>query len=132
VLSLAEFISAFRELFPLPQFDWVSDALLGIYYDQALHIFSKCNYAMLYLVAHLLAIDNENNIAEGDSGAGMDGGNGENMQEKVGEIQVMMKTMADSGLDTYYTSTSYGRRYLAFKKACPSYAVSARVAGYGC
>ena len=114
----------FRALFS-PDFDSISDAKVTIYLDQAGVIFSACQDAQLYLAAHLIVVDKTNNVGT-EQGGSMDGGNGENTSEKVGEVQVDMKTMADTGLDTYYTSTPYGRRYLAFKKACPAYALSAR------
>ena len=123
-MSLDEFILAFRELFP--EFDGVSDTLLAIYYDQGLAIFSACNYAMLYLVAHLISIDQANGISGNGSGGSIDGGNGENTSEKVGEIQVNMMAMAESGKETYFTSTPYGRRYLTFRNTCPTRAFSVR------
>ena len=122
-LSFDEFLPQFRTLFP--EFDSVPDATVEIYYNQALTIWGVCGNALLYLVAHLIALDQSNGI--GTTGATVDGGNGEHTSEKIGDIEVALKTMADSGLETYYTSTPYGRRFLAFKKACPSYRFSARV-----
>ena len=122
-LAFDQFVVKFRILFP--EFDGTSDAQLEIYYDQTNTIFNACNNAQLYLAAHLIALDQASGA--GSSGAVPDGGNGEHTSEKVGEVQVNMKTMADTGKDTYFTTTPYGRRYLIFRNACPAYAFSGRV-----
>ncbi|MEE9451885.1 MAG: hypothetical protein V3V61_03905, partial [Gammaproteobacteria bacterium] len=86
----------------------VTDELLAIYYDQGNAIFGACGLALQYLVAHLIAIDTANGVGEagGATGATLDGGNGENTTETVGQVTVNLMTMAESGKETYFTSTS--------------------------
>ena len=123
---MTELLAKFRALFP--EFDFLSDAVVLIYLESAGEIFGACSTAQLWLAAHLIALDQANQVGQvGDgSGASIDGGNGEINMEKVGELQVSLKTMADRGLDTYYTTTPYGRRYLAYRAVCPTYVYSPR------
>lgn len=129
-MSLAEFIAKFRFLFP--QFSTVNDIWLEEYYRQALTIFSKCSYAVLYLTAHLIAIAQDTGM--NSTGAAVDGGSGEVTQEKVGDLQVTMQPMADAmrARDSYFSRTEYGRTYMTFRDTCPSYVFSGRVARGRC
>lgn len=121
-----QLIAKFRELFP--EFNNISDAVLEIYFDIASNIFNKCGIALQYLVAHLIATDIANGMgpAGAGNGATIDGGSGEVSSEKVGELQVTLKTMADRGYDTFFSTTQYGRYYLALRNTCPSYVYSPR------
>jgi len=128
-MAFDTFLPQFRVLFP--QFSPLSDDAIELYYNQAITIFNEtgcaaATNAVLYLTAHLLVIDNV--LAGGNTDVGQDGGDGENTSEKVGEVQVTLKPMAETGLATFYTSTVYGRRFLSFRAACPKFAVKARVA----
>ena len=128
-----ELLLQFRLLFP--EFAAVPDATVLLYLETASKIFNACKEATLYLGAHLIAIDQSNKIGPGfpnPPGAPIDGGGGELTSEKVGELQVTKKPMADTGLETYYTSTPYGRRYLALKKVCAPYVFSPRTFAPSC
>jgi len=115
----------FRSFFP--EFAGISDAVVDAYLVDAGVIFCASQRAQVYLAAHLLVLDQASGVGQGGTGGVVDGGDGEHESEKVGEISVTVKTMAESNLDSFYTTTPYGRKFLAFKKASPSYRMSVRV-----
>lgn len=121
-----ELLIKFRALFP--EFQNVSDVVVLLYIEMAGKIFCACTTAQLYLAAHLLTLDDANGVGQngGSVGGSLDGGNGEVTNERVGELEVTTKAMADKGADTYYTTTPYGRRYIVLRNACPAYVFSAR------
>ena len=88
---------------------------------------SGTDLSSVFSLSSATAISLTQGTNEITGGATIDGGMGETTSEKVGELQVTLKAMAESGLETYYTSTAYGRRYLALKKVCPTYVYSPRV-----
>lgn len=89
-----------------------------LYLIDALTIFSGCKTATLYLAAHLLTLDNDAGV--GGSGASVDGGGGETTSETVGAESVSLMSQAERGSETFYTTTAYGRRYLALRNTCPA------------
>jgi len=121
--SAAELLIQFRAKFP--EFDSVADSLVLGSIDEALHVFALCDLPVLWLTAHLLAVDCDSGAGSG--GASVDGGEGETTSESVGGVSASFKSMADTGSDPYYTSTAYGRRFLALRKTTPGYAISVRV-----
>ncbi len=125
-MSSEQFIALFRATFPAPQFNYVNDAVLELYYNQALAIFGMCSQAMIFLAAHLITLDKENGLFSGEAGGSVDGGNGEVTSEKVGQIQVNMVSAAENARDVYFQTTPYGRKYIQFRNACPSWGLSIR------
>jgi len=123
VSSAAELLILFRARFP--EFDCVADSTVLIAINEALHIFALCDLPVIWLTAHLLAVDCDSGVGSG--GASVDGGEGETTSESVGGVSASFKSMADTGADTFYTSTAYGRRFLALRKTTPGYAFSVRV-----
>ena len=126
-MSYEQFLVQFRILFP--EFSGVTDAQLLIYYNQSILVSPSCSNAILYLAGHLVALDVGNNTGnQGDATGGyIDGGDGEVTMEKVGDLQTNFMAMAQDGADTFYTTTPYGRKYIVFRNACPSYGFSAIV-----
>ena len=122
ISSAAELMVLFRARFP--EFDLVADSIVLTSIDEALHIFALCDLPVLWLTAHLLTLDADSGI--GDTGASVDGGEGETSSESVGSVSASFKTQADKGSDTFYASTSYGRRYLTLRKTTPAYAFTVR------
>jgi len=121
--SAAELLIQFRAKFP--EFDSVADSLVLETINEALHIFALCDLPVLWLTAHLLTVDADSGAGSG--GAPVDGGEGETTSESAGGVSASFKTQADTGSDTYYTSTAYGRRFLALRKTTPGYAFTVRV-----
>jgi len=113
----------FRARFP--EFATTSDDDLDDFLEDALAIHTGSNRATLYLSAHLITICNDSGV--GSTGAGVDGGDGEVTAETVGRESVSVMAQAERGNDAFYTTTAYGRKYLAFAKASPSRVFSCRV-----
>jgi len=121
--TAAELLIQFRVKFP--EFNSVVDSIVLEDINEALHIFALCDLPVLWLTAHLIALDTDSGA--GNDGALVDGGEGETVSESVGGVSASFKSQADKGSETYYTSTAYGRRFLALRKATPGYAFSVRV-----
>lgn len=102
-------LPAFRSAFP--ELSGRADADVSRMIDVAYQMSAVKTDATLYLAAHLLAIDAENT-------GGIDGGSGEIASEtSVGGKLATYKTMAEkSGLDVFYSRTSYGRMFLAMER----------------
>jgi hypothetical protein len=122
-LPFDEFLVKFRALFPV--FDSVSDATIEMYYEQMLAIFCICDYASLYLTAFLLEDDQTRGTGTKDGIT--DGGSGEHIAEKVGDVDVTLKSGTPNAKDVYFSTNPYGRRFLALRDACPGWVFSARV-----
>ena len=122
--TAAELLPDFRTRFP--EFQSESDERVTLYLDDAIIIFSGCKTATQYLAAHLLTLDNANEL--GRSGGTVDGGSGESVSETVGAESVSLMAQAERGSETFYSSTPYGRRFLALKKSCPRHVFSVFVA----
>ena len=122
-MTIEGLLSLFRTRFP--EFDTQSDARIELYLNDALLIHSLCETAVLYLTAHLLTLDIESGA--GSSGASPDGGDGEVVSEGAGGVSGSFKSQADKGKDVFYMITTYGRRYIALRNACPGYAFSVRI-----
>jgi len=121
--SASELLVLFRARFQ--EFDCVADSIVTFAINEALHIFALCDTPVLWLTAHFLALDNDAGV--GSTGASVDGGEGETTSESVGGVSASYKSMADRGDDTFYTSTAYGRRFLALRKTSPGRAFTVRV-----
>ena len=107
-----------------PEFITQIDARLEMYLADALLIHALCETATLYLAAHLLTVDMDSGASS--TGASVDGGDGEVTSESAGGVSASFKSQADKGKDVFYMSTSYGRRYVALRNACPGYKFSVR------
>ncbi len=123
--TAAELLPAFRVRFP--EFDSETDERVTAFIDDALCIFALCEKATLYLAAHLLTLSNGTGVGVPGSSVPIDGGAGETTSESVGSLSVSVSTQSSNPEDVFYTSTAYGRQYLALKNACPAYRFSARV-----
>ena len=78
--------------------------------------------AIIYLAAHLFAIEEEN-TGKADGGAGVVA------SEKIGPRQVAYLTQADgSARRAFYATSSYGRMFLALADTSARASVGARVA----
>ena len=114
---------SFRTRFP--EFIMQLDERLTMYINDALCIHALCDTAVLYLAAHLLALDIDSGA--GLTGASPDGGGGEIISESAGGVSASYKSQAKKEKDVFYMSTAYGRRYVVLRNACPGYKFSVRV-----
>lgn len=83
---------------------------------QAIH--SLRPLATLYCAAHLLVAD--------DGVTQPDGGHGEVTGESVGQLSSSYMAQAERGRESFFTTTSYGRRFLVLEQRS-AYPVSIRV-----
>jgi len=83
---------------------------------QALH--SLRALATLYCAAHLLVID--------DGIEQPDGGHGEVISQKVGELSTGYMPQSEEGRESFFATSSYGRTFLTLEKRS-AYAMSVRV-----
>ena len=105
----------FREHFPPPAFESIPDALVETRIVEALRIHRWSELAVLYCTAHLLTLDAENVAAH-------DGGSGVVDSEALGPKQVSYVTQASAEATAraaFFSTTSYGRRFLALEEATP-------------
>ena len=123
ISEAANYLPAFRARFPEFTVADYPDATVILALEDAIAIFGACERAFLYLAAHLLTLRGEG----GGAVSGTDGGFGEVQSESIGSKSVTYKTMADKGKDTFFTSTAYGRQFLAFRNACVPRAFHVRV-----
>jgi len=121
--SVSDLLTDFRSRFP--EFDSTSDSVVELAIGDALNIYNLCDHGVLYLTAHILSLHSDSGV--GGSGASVDGGEGETTSESVGGVSASFKSMADRGDDTFYTSTAYGRMFMALKRTSPGRAFSVRV-----
>ena len=99
-ITAADFKAAY------PSFASTSDDDVTSALAEARDLFSATERGVFLLAAHLLTI-----IADGfDSEATV---------ERAGEQWVTLVAQASAGGEAFYTSTTYGRRFLAHKKARP-------------
>ena len=122
---MADLLAKFRISFP--EFAAVENDAVLRYIGDALAIHTGSNRATLYLTAHCIALDADSGA--GDTGAAVDGGDGEVTSEGIAREKVSLKTQADKGADVFFTSTAYGRKFLVFRNAAPTRTFSVRVFG---
>lgn len=104
--------SNFKSLFP--EFNSVDDAKVSFMLELAREQFNCSENAVLYLAAHMLSLDSNEDV----SGAGNDEtqGSGFAVRQKVGDLEVQYVAPKDAD-DAYYMQTPYGRRFLALRNA---------------
>ena len=99
----------------------MSDAVVSYLIAESYEITDVSRSATLYCVGHLLAIHPE------QSGKA-DGGSGELMSEKEGELVRSYKTQACDEREVFFSTTAYGRRVLALENRSPGAVMSTVVA----
>ena len=116
-------VEMFRDKFAtVTAFAALPDSDIQSALEEATDIHGARVVATLYVAAHLLTLSADTTAA-GDSGAG------EVSVEQIGTERVEYKTMADAGWQTFFSTTSYGRRFLLLEQRTPGVAMSARVYG---
>lgn len=100
-----------------PEFAAVADARIQLFIDDSVLSLNevvwgtKYDLGLDYLTAHYLVLGEK-------SSAGNTGSNNETSSQAVDGTSVSYNTApVDSIADSYYTSTSYGQRYLALRKS---------------
>lgn len=114
--------AAFRARFPAPLFADKDDTAVALAISDAQLLHTRNETAVLYLAAHLLALDSEQTGRP-------DGGAGVVQKEKIGPRDIQYLT--DAGTDerrAFYATTSFGRRFLALEDRTPRVALGAIVA----
>ena len=96
-----------------------SDVQSEIAAGQELH--SEDTEAALFVVAHLLALREERT-------AEPDGGSGEVVSDGVGPRQASYMSQASNGHEVFFSTTSYGRTFLALERRTARRAVGFIVA----
>lgn len=125
VSNAADLLPGFRSRFP--EFSSTADSVVTEILGEALIIHKGSPKATQFLAAHILTLDNDSGICS--SGATVDGGEGEVTSESVGAESASYKTQAENAGDVFFTTTAYGRRFLALRRATPAYGFSVRVFG---
>ena len=104
---------AFRERFA--EFASRSDADVDQARELALAIHTARPLATLYLMAHVLSLDPATSVA------------GEVTMDWVGNVRAMYMAQAETGDESFFTRTEYGRRYLVLARRSPTRTVAAVV-----
>ena len=113
-------VEDFREQFPAPAFEQASVADIERSLSDANLLHSINKTATLYCAAHLLALEGEYVDELGRRADTPDGGSGVVQSEKVGPRQIQYMTMAgDDERRVFYSTTVYGRRFLAIEARVP-------------
>ena len=112
-------IASFQEQFP--EFGDTPDATITRAIEKALVIHSRVVLATLYLTAHFVKIaqltaDNKVPSTEVKS-------------RGVGPLQASYLTQAEDGSEAFFTTTSYGRQFLALEKRTKRAQIGATVVG---
>ena len=116
--------SEWKQYFPEIDSSGLTDVYIIRRLDEAEEICGRGHKRKwFYLTAHLVTYLKD--AMDGKSST--DGGTGEHTQETVGRMTVYLKTMADRGADTFYTTTSYGRVYLTLRDTSVNRIFSVRV-----
>ena len=97
-INAADFKAAY------PAFNSTQDSEVNAALAEAQDLFRTTERGVFLLTAHLLTIN-------------ADGFDAETTAERVGEQAVSVKAQAETGRDAFYTSTLYGRRFLAHRNA---------------
>lgn len=121
-------LSDFREWFPGPPFDALTDDTVTRSLNEALIFHDEREEATLYLTAHLLALDVEAGDAETRNGIAPDGGAGVVTSETIGPRTIGYLTQAGKNeRRAFFATTPYGRRFLALEDRTPRYGIGAIV-----
>lgn len=112
-------LTTFRTRFP--EFAQTADSIVELALSDAKLLHARCPTATLFLAAHLLTLDQD------ETATGVDGGNGEASNMSDGSESISFVTQAETGQEAFYTTTKYGRRFLALEKRCIGKRFSVRV-----
>ena len=94
----------------------------------ASRLHNKSAEALLYLTAHMLALEEEQIGAETRNGLEPDGGAGVVTSEQIGPRRIDYLTQAgDDERRAFYVTTSYGRTFLALEDRSPGARIAAMV-----
>ena len=116
---MAVTLSDFRTQFPeFPQAT-SPDENVNRVLAEAREIHCVSDLATLFCAAHLLALD------QGPRGIGA--GSGEATMKQAGPLRASYRTQAETGRQTFFTSSSYGRRYLVLEQRSARSAIGAVV-----
>ncbi len=99
-------LTEFREQFP--EFSASSDAQVERVLAEATEIHNQSKRATLFLAAHLLKLDQQTSDGVESSP--------EKESASAGALSVSYKTQAETGREAFFTSTSYGKRFLTLEK----------------
>ena len=108
-----------------PEFTSISDARVQLFIDDAVVILNETNWSekydlgLYYLTAHYLVLGEK-------SSAGNSGSNGQIASKAVDGTSVSYNNPTLNGSDdSYFSSTSYGQRYLELRKSLgvPAYVI---------
>ena len=94
-----------------PELAKKSDSEVNMAIGEAYELSDVSRRATAFLAAHLCAVTTEGNA--------LDGGLGEVSGEQLGPQRISYKTQAETGKEAFFTSTKYGRRFLALEKRAP-------------
>lgn len=103
--TASEFRSFFEGSFPDSNF---SDAVVEKAIDLAFAFNAHTQTGVRYAAAHILTVEMQSSV--------QDGGSGEVTLSMLGAKQVQMMPQAESGRESYFTSTHYGRTFLTLEK----------------
>lgn len=125
-MTAAELLLTFRAEFP--EFDSMSDSAVTGYLTKALAIHAICEFATLYLAAHLIVMNEAAGV--GGTGAELDsGGSAREVLSETGKsINTTFKGMSSKDGDSIYASSAYGRMYIVLRNNCSGKKFSVRVA----
>ncbi len=99
----------------------LEDAVLDRLIAEAVQIHSVRKLATLYVVAHLWQLEELETTGEGVRG--------ERKSEAAGPLKASYVTQAENGAEAFFTTTKYGRRFLALERRSAPLVVTARVVG---
>ena len=112
-------VGEFRTQFP--EFAGVADETIMAVLPEATAIHGRLKIATLFCAAHLITLNQ--NIAQGITTSPEKTGAG------AGSLSVSYMTQAESGREAFFTSTSYGQRFLNLEKRYPRTGIGAMVVG---
>jgi len=125
--SPSELLPAFRARFP--EFSAVVDLTVELYLGDAISLFNCNDKAVLYLAAHLLVLDTASGVGSSGTGGELDQGLGIVTAETVGKVSTSYQNASGANVkDTFYETTSYGRRFIQFRNSSPGYRITMRSA----
>jgi len=114
-------VVGFRDQFP--EFARATDAQVGQALTASSFLSARPASALPFAAAHLLAIQLERT---GEP----DGGSGEVKSESLAGAAMGTMPMAESGSDTFWTTSPYGRMVLALRMSDPATRIGVAVGGW--
>jgi len=108
-----------------PEFTSIADARIELFIEDAVLVLNEVNWGtkydlgLYYLTAHYLALGEKSSV-------GNSGSNGQVASKAVDGTSISYNNATLTGVDdSYYSSTSYGQRYLQLRKSLgvPAYVI---------